>query len=505
MTTDTAAVLKVENLSKTFVGTKALSDVNFDIRSNEVHALVGQNGSGKSTLIKVLAGYHQPDPGGRIWINGELIDPSASTASRHDRLRFVHQDLGLVLELGVMDNLALRHNFIRGRFGRIDWPRQAKAAEALLRRFDVSLDLRAPLSEATPVQRVIVAIVAALQQWDGDHGVLVLDEPTAVLPPHEVQQLFAIISEVRRTGASVLYVSHRLDEIFRIADRVTVLRGGMVVATDQVSAMTVRSLASLMAGKEVDSDYRVERGRERSGTLALEARSLKGHYLRDASFALKRGEILGVAGLLGSGREELPYLLAGTLGKAAGGQIRMSDGEDWRDAASARALRLPLVPADRAGEAIVAEFTVRENLSISSLNRFGGRLSLNKRHERAAVNDWMTQLDVKARSIDAPITTLSGGNQQKVIIARCLADQPRVLLLCEPTAGVDVSTRVAIYELLARQAEEGLAVVVSSSDLGDLLAMCGRILVLRDGVIVRELAHDEIHRSSLLHAMEGSE
>ena len=225
------ALLKIEGLSKTFGGTRALIDVGLDVREHEIHALVGQNGSGKSTLIKALAGYHHPDPGARAWFAGEPFELGSGLQHGHDRLRFVHQDLGHVLELGVMDNLALRHAYVRGRFGNIRWAEQERTARELLGRFGVDINLHRPLAEATPVERVVVAIVAALQGWDGGGGVLVLDEPTAVLPPHEVAQLFELIGEVRRAGASVLYVSHRIDEIFQLADRVTVLRGGRVVAS----------------------------------------------------------------------------------------------------------------------------------------------------------------------------------------------------------------------------------------------------------------------------------
>src|SRR5437763_5727561 len=250
-------VLRIDGLSKTFGGTRALVGVDLDIRANEIHALAGQNGSGKSTLIKSLAGYHRPDPGAQAWFQDEQF-PLGSLLDGHDRLRFVHQDLGHVLELGVMDNLALRGAYVRGRLGRIRWAEQERATRELLARFGVEIDLYKPLAEATPVERVVVAIVAAVQGWEGGEGVLVLDEPTAVLPPHEVEQLFELIGEVRRGGASVLYVSHRLDEIFRLADRVTVLRGGQKIATEDVANLTPRGLATLMVGEDVDPDFRAD-------------------------------------------------------------------------------------------------------------------------------------------------------------------------------------------------------------------------------------------------------
>jgi len=321
-----------------------------------------------------------------------------------------------------------------------------------------------------------------------------------------VTQLFAIIDEVRKSGTSILYVSHRLDEIFQIADRATVLRGGIVVATEDVAGLTPHTLASLMVGEDVDADYRARIPDATGRPVALEGRNLTGRYLRGATFSLNEGEILGVAGLLGSGREELPYVIAGALGKAAGGEIRLaSHGGDWVDASRAQGLSLPLVPAERAKEAIVHEFSVGENMTVPILDRFRSGTTVNWRKERVFVRSWIERLGIKTSSPSARITTLSGGNQQKVVMARCLGVESRVLLLCEPTAGVDIGTRIAIYERIAEEARGGLAVIVSSSDVGDLLAVCTRVIVMRDGVPVREIPHDELSEQALIHAMEGTD
>jgi ABC-type sugar transport system ATPase subunit len=497
-------ILRIQSLSKTFGATRALIDVDLDIRAGEIHALVGQNGSGKSTLIKSLAGYHHPDAGAQAWFGDEEF-PLGTQLDGHDRLRFVHQDLGHVLELGAMDNLALRGAYVRGRFGRIRWAEQERTTRQLLARFGVELDLHQPLGAATPVERVVVAIVAAIQGWEGGHGVLVLDEPTAVLPPHEVEQLFELIAEVRRAGASVLYVSHRLDEIFRIADRVTVLRGGCKVATDDVSNLTPRALASLMVGEDVDPDFRAEIRVGHDASVALEASDLHSRYLKGVSFTLRRGEVLGIAGLPGSGAEQLPYALAGALGSEARGRVKLADRGDPIELGGSGLCDIPLVPADRAREAVVAEMGVGENLTLPILDRLSGGVALSRAREEDLVADWFDKLQIRAAGHGAPISTLSGGNQQKVVMARCLALEPSVLLLCEPTAGVDIATRIALYKLIADQAEHGLGVIVSSSDVGDLLAMCTRVLVLRDGVVVRELPGDGLTETMLHHAIEGVE
>jgi ABC-type sugar transport system ATPase subunit len=497
------STLRITGLSKTFPGTRALIDASLEIQPGEVHALIGQNGSGKSTLIKTLAGYHRPDPGAAAELDGA---PFAIGYDVPDRLRFVHQDLGLVHELNAMDNLALRGGFISGAGGRIRWREQEHETYRLLDRFSVDLDIHRPLAEATPVQRTVVAIIAALQGWQGGRGVLVLDEPTALLPHEEVERLFAMVREVKRAGTSVLYVSHRLDELFEIADRVTVLRAGRVVTTRSIADVDGHTLASLMVGEAVDPDYRAPVAARPDAPVVLELSDVRGQRLRGVELQVHRGEILGIAGLAGAGMQELPYLIAGCSPHPATGRIRVAQRSDeWLDVADAASLGIPIVPADRAREAIVAEFAVRENLSLSILGRLGPRGKLALRDEEAVVERWTRELGIVTSSPDALISTLSGGNQQKVVVARCLARDPELLVLSEPTAGVDIGTRVALYDLIAELSRRGLTVVVSSSDLGDLLAMCTRVVVLRNGRVAAELGADGLTEHVLVRAMEGEE
>ena len=499
--TPTPPVLQIGGLSKTFGATRALIDASLDIRPGEIHALVGQNGSGKSTLIKTLAGYHAPDPGSHAELDGTPFNLGQAVP---DGLRFVHQDLGLVLELNAMDNLALHGGFAHGAMGRVRWREQAEDTHRVLARFGIDLDIHRPLAAATPVERTVVAIAAALQGWHGGSGVLVLDEPTAVLPHDEVERLFAMVREVRSAGTSVLYVSHRLDEIFELADRVTVLRGGRVIGTHAVSDIDAAGLASEMVGEEVDPDYRAPVAARPDAPVVLEARDVHGRWLRGVDLDVHRGEILGIAGLAGAGVLELPYVIAGCAPHAVTGRIRLPERSDeWTDASDARDLDIPLVPADRGREGIVAEFAVSENLSLSVLGRLGRRGHLDKRAEAQLVEEWTRRLGVVAAGPGAPIATLSGGNQQKVVVARCLVRDPALLVLCEPTAGVDIGTRVAIYDLIAELSRNGLTVVLSSSDAGDVLAMCTRVVVLRGGQVAAELGGDGLTEHALVSAMEG--
>src|SRR5918994_1288355 len=471
--------------------------------SAAMHQAPRRNRTGKSTLIKTLAGVHAPDPGAAAELDGERFALGHGVPSG---LRFVHQDLGLVLELSAMDNLALHGGFARGAAGRVRWSEQAREARRVLARFGVDLDIHRPLAAATPVERTVVAIAAALQGWQGGRGVLVLDEPTAVLPHDEVERLFAMVREVRAAGTSVLYVSHRLDEIFELADRVTVLRGGRVIATHDVADIDAGQLASLMVGEEVDPDYRAPVAARPDAPVVLELRDIRGRWLRGVDLDVHRGEILGIAGLAGAGVLELPYVIAGCSPHPASGRMRLPErSAEWSDVADARRLDIPLVPADRGREGIVAEFAVSENLSLSVLGRLGRRGRLDRRAEAELVDLWTQRLGVVAAGPGAPISTLSGGNQQKVVVARCLARDPALLVLGEPTAGVDIGTRVAIYDLIAELSRNGLTVVLSSSDAGDVLAMCTRVVVLRGGKVAAELGGEGLTEHALVSAMEGED
>jgi len=501
-------LLRVTGLSKTFPGTKALDNVDFDVRAGEIHALVGHNGSGKSTLIKVLSGYHSPDSGGQAWLDGEPVDMTQLGHGTHGaagRLSFVHQDLGLVLEMNAIDNLALRGGFARTRLGRVKWREQNQAARRLMAPFAVDFDFHQPLSKATPLERTIVAIAAALQGWDSHGGVLVLDEPTAVLPPGEVHRLFKTVRALRDNGAGIVYVSHRLDEIFGLCDRVTVLRNGKEVATRDVTALSKGELVHLMLGVEMEPEYRAPVPKARTEPL-LEVRSLAGVYLRNTTFTLNRGEVLGIAGLPDSGRDELPRLLTDRSSMAYGGEVRVAGpSPQWTALSAWRNDAVALLPPDRGREGIISPMTVRENLTLSVLNRFGTPFRLDHHKERAFAAGWINRLSIKTAGASSGVMTLSGGNQQKVLFGRTLARDPEVLVLCEPTAGVDIGARHAIYDFVADEVRRGLSVIVASSDVGDLLALCTRILVLKDGVVAREMSAAGLTEHQLVHAMEGLE
>jgi ribose transport system ATP-binding protein len=505
---DDGVALRLRGVSKTFPGVQALRDVDLDVAPGTVHALLGHNGCGKSTLVKALAGVHAPDPGSRAWIDGEELHLGHPEDAERKGLRFVHQELGIVPELGAVDNVGFVVGFERGRLGRINWRRQAKATGELLARFGFHLDPRRPLAEASPPERTAVAIVRAVAGWQRGRGVVVLDEPTASLPAHEVDELFRLIRDIRETGTAVILVSHRLDEVMSIADHATVMREGEVVWDGSTGEMTTGDFVGLIANSG-SGKPQVPAGRRPSRAFddapdALELRDVVGRYLRGVSLKVAAGEIVGVSGLLGSGREELPYIIAGAHTQDVAGTFTIGgQTHEQLSIEKSRALGVALVPADRAREGVIGDFTTRENVTLPGLPKLaqGGMVAPSR--ERSFARGWLDAVHADPNAAERHITTLSGGNQQKAVLARWLSVSPRVLVLSEPTAGVDIGARMVIYEELRRRAAEGLAILMCSSDEEDLLASCDRVIVLRDGVVVAELDREEMSKPAIVGAMEG--
>jgi ribose transport system ATP-binding protein len=458
-------VLTIRGLSKTFPGTRALDRVDYDLRPGEIHALVGQNGCGKSTLIKVLAGYHQPDPGTEILLAGEPVDLHDTIASRDAGFRFVHQDLGLVETLSAVENLMLGRELDTAFGGRIRWAAERRDAERRMRALGYDFDVRRPVRELGAAERTGIAIARALWDWE-DARVLVVDEPTASLPREEVKTLFEALDRIRRRGLGVIYVSHRLDEIFTIGDRVTVLRDGKLVGTWDVPELDQDRLVSLMVGGDElrpPHDQVFDDVRE----IALEVRQLRGLEVDSIDIQARRGEVLGIAGLTGSGRDEVLPLLFGVSSR--GGEVKVFGRPVPGNPRGAMAAGMALVPADRRGEGAVVGFSVRENCTLTDLKRHSRRSGrLNRSAEHDEVSGWVERLDVRPRRPDAVFSTLSGGNQQKVVLAKWLRRKPRVLLLDEPTQGVDVHAKATIHALARDAATEGAVVVIASSDDAEL-------------------------------------
>ena len=489
----TVSVLALDGLTKTFEGQRALDDLDIELRAGEIHALLGQNGSGKSTLIKLLAGYHSPTSVGRAMLHGKPFELGSLAAARQGGMHFIHQDLGLVDELDAADNLALGTPY-EGRWWISD-RRERRAARALCVRYGLSIDVAAPVGTLTPAEQTQVAIARALRSGIEGRMLLVLDEPTAALPAHEVDRLFSLLREVRARDATVLYVTHRLAEVFEIADRVTVIRDGRRIATRATAELDHEQLLALIIGRSIDALYPDPPTPD--GAVVLSVRGLHGGRVREASLDVHRGEIVGVTGLVGSGYEDLLRLIFDP-GQRRAGEIEVGGQRlTGRGIGSSIRHRLGFVPADRKRLGGIAPWTVRENLTLPALKaRRVGRW-LGTRAERAEARDWLHRLAVTPADPERPFASLSGGNQQKVVLARWLRCGAGAYLLEEPTNGVDVGAKQAIYASLATATGAGAAVLISSTDTEELCAICDRVIVMRQGVIRAVLRQEQLSEDRL--------
>ena len=497
--------LRIRRLTKSFAGTVALADFELDIAPGEVHALVGENGSGKSTVIKILAGYHRPDPGGTVEIDGTALPFGSAPAAHEMGCRFVHQDLGLVLQLPVVDNLYLNSGFA-SRFGTIRGAQTRRQASELLKRVGLELDPRASVGSLTLAQRTGVALARALEGEDHRQvRLLVLDEPTATLPEIEVHHLLDMVRRVAADGVAVLYVSHRLDEIFHVADNVTVLRDGHPVATTPVSSLDKRQLIAMLVGDELGELPSPLAGRA-GGPAALSVQDLHGPGVAGVTFRARPGEILGFAGITGSGRESLLGTVFGALPRRGG--VVEAGGRPLPpyDPRAAIVAGLAYLPPDRKVTGAVMDLSARENLSICRLRSVRSGLLLRGKAERAEARLWFDRLCVRpAGAIEKQLATFSGGNQQKVLFAKWLRLSPRVFLLDEPTQGVDVGTKGELHRQLLAAAAAGATVVVSSSDLEELVALCHRVLVLRAGRVAAGFDGSSVTTASISRASLGEQ
>lgn len=498
-------LISIEHASKTFPGQKALSDVSFEIARAEIHALVGENGSGKSTLIKGLSGFHELDPGSSITVRGEPLTLGNPTESQRHGLRFVHQDLGLIGELSGAENIGLVSGFATTVTKRIDQRAQRRHARELLARIGVELDTDIPVSRLRAVDRSALAIARALDDAHGEIALLVLDEPTAALPPAECEALFRVLRDVVASGVSILYVSHRLDEVLGLASRVTVLRDGRCQGTLPTQGVDRLELARLIVGQEVEMQTSGEVVAARSASQqTLIVNRLDADTLHDVAFEIGEGEIIGVAGLSGSGRDALAGAVCGATdaevdlvlhGRPVAGQMTPQ---------LARELGFALVLPNRHPEAAIPAFTIAENMTLGRVPEFASLGRIKHAQERATVREWIERLDIRPPEPDRQYALLSGGNQQKVLLAKWLGMGPTVVFMEDPTSGVDIGARYAIYDLVRRYAETGIPFVVCSSDIEDFVGLCDRVIVLVEGRVAGELRGAAITEAELLRSISAS-
>jgi len=495
------ALLRAHEISKRFPGVLALDRVSFELQAGEVHALVGENGAGKSTLVNIFAGSLRPDSG-TIELEGRPVQIRSPHHAQQLGIRAVFQQLSLVPALTVAENVFLGRELTAPLVLR----KPAMQAQSLARLglFDAGIAPTARVRDLTVPQRYLVEIAKATLEQP---KVLILDEPTASLTDRETRVLFGLVRELRERGVGIIWITHRLEELYQIADRVTVMRDGRHVATLPVSDTTTDRLITLMTGREYEQIYPVLRPLEANAPVALEVRDLRTvHGLRNISFALHSGEILGVGGLIGSGKNLLGRALAG-LERATGGEIRVGGTPIALDEVTPHRMLergLMYFPADRRNEGLLTNRPVLENMTIAALERFEVLAALlDKRRERRAVLDFIQRLAISPPNPDMRVRNLSGGNQQKVALARGLIRDTRVFVLDEPTQGIDVGAKIATYELLHELARQGAAILFITSDMLELLHVCHRVAVMFQGELVALLTHDEATEERLLQYFFG--
>jgi ABC-type sugar transport system ATPase subunit len=487
----TTSLVSLDHISKAFPGVKALDEVSFEVLPGEVHVLMGENGAGKSTLMKILSGAYQPDSG-TIYIDGQ---PTVITDPLHANrlgIAMIYQELTLLDNLDVGRNVLLGQEPSRGVL--IDWRALYAEAADTLHALGLDIDPHAPLDALNMGERQMVEIARAARRAS---RVIVMDEPTSSLTRSEEETLFALIERLKARGMGIIYISHRMDEVFRVADRITVLRDGRHIETRLASAFTRPELIALMVGREVDTTVRRTAGA--LGQVILEARRLRmGRRVRDVSVVLRAGEIVGLAGLVGAGRTETAEILFGSAQPESG--TILLEGKPIRFASPADAIRagIAYVPDDRKGTGLVLMLPVSTNLILAALERVANAGVLSLRSIRETVAAWIQRLNIRAASPDMNIELLSGGNQQKVILAKWLSRQPRVLILNEPTRGIDVGAKAEVHALIRETAAQGVAVLMISSELPEILAVSDRIVVMAAGRVTGEMpAHDATEESVL--------
>jgi ribose transport system ATP-binding protein len=493
------SLLSLANVSKTYAGVRALRSVSLAIEPGEIHALMGENGAGKSTLIKILAGVVAADTAD-IAIDGRPVTIDGPGDAFAHGLRFIHQELNVVPTLSVAENIFLGRPYPRRLGGLIDWGRLADAGRRALARLGIShIDPRTKMARLGMGDRMLVSISAAFVDGEGSAVRLhVMDEPTAALTGEEAERLFAVLREIRKAGRSVLYVSHRLDEVTRLCDRVTVLRDGGVIATNAMADISQDDIILMMIGRRVDEAYPPPLA-PAADDIALAVRDLEGDGLAPVSFDLRKGEIVGIAGLAGAGQSEVLRLLAGA-DRARRGRVRLeADEGPPRGLTAAWRSGMAYVPRERRSEGLVLTRPISDNITLPHLARFSrGGVFLARRKERAAAREFGDNVRLKARSLRQLSGELSGGNQQKVVFAKALSGRPAVLLLDEPTRGVDVGAKFDIYALIREWSAKGMAVLIASSDFPELLGMCDRMIVMRDGAIATILDAQGLSEEALL-------
>lgn len=491
-----SALLELRGISKSFPGVRALDNASFEVHAGEVHALLGENGAGKSTLIKIISGVYQSDAG-EMLLDGKTVQFTNPGQAQLHGIAAIYQELSLYPELTVAENIFMGHA-PRSRFGGVDWAAMNQQARAILDSLEIhGLDVTRKVGSLNVGNRQRVEIAKALSQ---NARILIMDEPTAALTESDVQSLFNTVRLLRERNVGIIYISHRLQEVFLLANRVTVLRDGHYIGTREVHETTEDMLVSMMVGRTIDNLFpklEIQAGRE-----LLEVRNLwRKPMTKGASLKVRAGEIVGLAGLVGSGRSELAQVIFGML-PAESGEI-LIDGKPVRITNPGQAMKLGLayVPEDRGTQGLIRQMRIRENVSLAILRALVRGVFVDSGRERTLAEKMIRQLSIRATGPEQIVNKLSGGNQQKVVVSKWLAAQPRILIMDEPTRGVDVGAKAEIHRLISQLAQQGMAILMISSELPEVLGMSDRVLVMRGGRIVAEFSRAEASQEVVVTAM----
>ena len=497
-TAETPTIFHLEGVEKHFGGVVAVKGVNFDLRRDEVHALVGENGAGKSTLMKIVNGLYPPDEG-RLEVGGQKAEFSSPRDAEESGIAMIPQELDLFLEISVAENLFVGRRLPRTRWGGLDWATMREEAREKFEALGVDFDVTIPVKHLSAANRQIVAIARALLR---EARAVIMDEPTASLADREARRLFGIISDLTASGVGVVYISHRLEEIFEISDRITVMRDGEHIVTKPTSDLDAEELVRLMVGRPLNELF--TRSGSDPGEVALEVSSLtRAGEFADVDLEVRSGEVVGLAGLVGAGRTEIAQAIFG-IRPAEEGEIRVN-GEAVRIGSPQSAMKRGIfyVPEERQSQGLILPFTIRANISLSILDRLSRMGLVESRAERETAERFAEALSIRGARISESVSRLSGGNQQKVVLAKSLAREPSILILDEPTRGVDVGAKSEIYSLIDDLAKEGKAILLISSELEEVLSMCDRVVVVREGRITGEFDRKEATQESVMAAATG--
>ncbi|MFZ0530063.1 MAG: sugar ABC transporter ATP-binding protein [Propionicimonas sp.] len=491
-------LLEMRGIGKSFPGVKALEGVNLTIREGQVHALLGENGAGKSTLIKILSGAYTKDEG-EITFDGQPVEIKAPADAERLGISTIYQEFNLTPNMSIAENIFLGHLPVKA--GRIDWATVKSKSRELLDSLDVNLPVDTMTGTLSVAQQQMVEIAKALNR---NTRILVMDEPSAVLSERDIENLFAVVRRLQAAGIGIIYISHRLKEIFELADEVTILKDGRYVDTKAVADVDMDDLVKLMIGRDLSDVY--PKPDHQPGEVVLEVSHLaQTHLAKDVSFTLRAGEIIGFAGITGSGRTEVARVIFGA-DRATAGEMTLF-GKPYRPSSPRDAINhgVALVTEDRKRQGLLLKLQVYFNTTVSGLDRLTKFGVLQLKQEQTLVKDWIQNLRIKTPSPEFMVVNMSGGNQQKVILARWLSLGIKVFIMDEPTRGIDVGSKAEIYQIMADLAKEGVAIIMISSELPEVLGMSDRVMVMREGRIVKELAREEASEEAVMQYAVGHE